>query len=289
MKAQCNKPQLVMVSVMGEVSHPSTSTESPYVLTADGIPRVLPSAGGITYNVSIGDCAFGFAADHMEPGVTIKNPNERENASLNTLACVGNTAIVVSGDAKGARGFVTGTHGGYEHVLVYFTPETLNCLSIGDRILVRSYGQGMEISGFEDTVHTMNLDPDLFEQLDIRVENGKLSVPVAAVIPAHLMGSGIGKNSVCRGDYDIMTADRKELTRQNLDGLRFGDLVLLQNCDNSFGRSFRTGAASIGVVVHSDCVQAGHGPGVTTLLTSRHPLIEGRLDPSANLLRFFQK
>lgn len=288
MKAQCNRSQLVMVSVMGEVSHPSMSTETPYVLNADGVPRVLPSAGGITYNVSVGDCVFGFAADHMEPGVTIKNPNERENASLNTLACVGNTALVVSGDAKGTQGFVSGTHGGYEHVLVYFAPDTLDKLSIGDRILIRSYGQGLQISGFENTVYAMNLDPNLFERLEIQIKDGKLSVPVAAVIPAHLMGSGIGKNSVCRGDYDIMTADRAEIERQHLDKLRFGDIVLLQNCDNSFGRSFRTGASSIGVVVHSDCIQAGHGPGVTTLLTSPHSLIEGRLDSSANLINFFK-
>lgn len=286
MKAQCNRSQLVMVSVMGAVSHPSTSTETPYVLTADGVPRVLPSAGGITYNVRIGDCVFGFAADHMEPGVTIKNPDEHENASLNTLACVGNAATVVSGDAKGARGFVSGTHGGYEHVLIYFQPETLEKLVIGDKILIRSYGQGMQISGFEHTVHAMNLDPDLFERLDIRVEGDTLSVPVAAVIPAHLMGSGIGKNSVHRGDYDIMTSDREELARHKLDSLRFGDIVLLENCDNSFGRSFRTGASSIGVVVHSDCIQAGHGPGVTTLLTSPLGKLKARLDPSANLSNY---
>ena len=53
--------------------------------------------------------------------------------------------------------------------------------------------------------------------------------------------------------------------------------------DNRFGRAYRQGAVSVGVVVHSDCMRAGHGPGVTTLMTCASPLIEPVLDPAANL------
>lgn len=35
------------------------------------------------------------------------------------------------------------------------------------------------------------------------------------------------------GDYDLMTADRPELVRCGLDRLRYGDIVLLENCDNT--------------------------------------------------------
>ena len=44
--------------------------------------------------------------------------------------------------------------------------------------------------------------------------------------------------------------------------------MALEDCDNCFGRSYRRGALTVGVVVHSDCFVAGHGPGVTTLFTA---------------------
>jgi len=37
--------------------------------------------------------------------------------------------------------------------------------------------------------------------------------------------------------------------------------VAISDADNSFGRSYKERAVSIGKVVHSDCVIAGHGPG----------------------------
>ena len=40
--------------------------------------------------------------------------------SLQIYSCVGNEAKVVSGDAKGAIGYVIGHHGGSEHVIVDF-------------------------------------------------------------------------------------------------------------------------------------------------------------------------
>lgn len=287
MQATCNSTQLVMLSVTGEIHHPLVRPKAPYRVSANGTPLVLPSIGGITYNVFIGDSVYGLAGDHIEPGVSLKHPSEVENMALNTYSCIGNTAVVVSGEAKGARGFVTGTHGGVEHVLLYFDPETLDKLCVDDRILIRACGQGMKINGFEETVHAMNLDPVLFEKMNITVEGDKLVVPVAATVPAHLMGSGIGHVSCTSGDYDIMTADREEIERYGLDKLCFGDIVLLENCDNTFGRAYRTGAVSIGVVIHSDCVQAGHGPGVTTLLSAQTPVIEGRQDAKANLANYF--
>ncbi|MBR6735310.1 MAG: DUF4438 domain-containing protein, partial [Oscillospiraceae bacterium] len=41
------------------------------------------------------------------------------------------------------------------------------------------------------------------------------------------------------------------------------------------------------VVVHSDCGMMGHGPGVTTLLTCKKPLIEGVVDEKANLAHYW--
>ena len=278
-----NRDRLVMQGVMGQIKHPMMK-ELPFRIDCDGVGHIIPNTAAITYNVKIGDSVYGWECDHVEPGVSITNPNStKENDSLNMLSCVGNVATVVTGDAKGEKGFVTGTHGGVEHLLIYFPQSTIEKLTYDDKILVRAFGQGMKIEGFEKSVYALNLDPSLFDKMGIKVENGKLIVPVAGKVPAYLMGSGYGEASSEHGDYDIMTQDWEEIKRCKLDHLRFGDFVLLENCDNAFGRGYLTGARTIGVVVHSDCIRKGHGPGVTALLTSRTPIIEGVISEHANL------
>ncbi|MDR0928946.1 MAG: DUF4438 domain-containing protein [Oscillospiraceae bacterium] len=281
-KARINSERLVMQSVVGAVHHPTVRRPG-WRLDADGQGHILPGVGGITYNVKIGDSVYAMEGDHVEPGVSLKNEDENENAALQTMACVGNRAIVITGDAKGEEGFVTGMHGGIEHALLYFPAETLEKLVVGDKVQIRAQGQGMQVLGFEGQVMAMNIDPKLFEKLNIRVENGKLIVPVAAKVPAYLMGSGIGSGSAFSGDYDIMTADAGVLKEYGLDRLRYGDIVLLQDCDNTYGRGYLRGAVAIGVVVHSNCILIGHGPGVTTLLAAKTPIIEGEICAGANL------
>jgi hypothetical protein len=286
MKAVINRERLVKQSLMGRIHHPGAG--SAYRLDARGASRVYPATGGITYNVAIGDSVYAMACDHVEPGVSISNADKEENTALNLLSCIGNEARVITGDAKGAKGFVTGTHGGIEHVLAWFAPADLENMAPEDKILIRGWGQGMEIAGFEDNVFAMNLDPDLFDRLGITVQSGKLQVAVAARVPAHLMGSGMGAASAYTGDYDIMTADRAEIARRGLDKLRYGDIVLLEDSDTSYGRGFLAGAVTIGVIVHSDCIKMGHGPGVTTILTAKTPIIEGFPDSQANLRHYLR-
>ena len=84
-------------------------------------------------------------------------------------------------------------------------------------------------------------------------------------------------------DYDIMTSDPETVKEYGLDKIRFGDFVALQDHDNRYGRAFRKGAVTIGIVVHSDCLRAGHGPGVTTLMTCQTPQIKPVLDSKANI------
>ncbi len=277
-----NRNALVMQSVMGQVRHPTTK-ELPYRIDCEGKAWMLPNTGAIVYNVKIGDSVYGWAGDHIEPGVTIKNPDSVENRGLNNLVCIGNQAKVITGDAKGAKGFVTGTHGGVEHVLCYFPQDALEEMTMLDYIQVRSWGQGMRLEGFEESIHVMNLDPDLYDRLNAETDGEKLYLPVAAKVPPYLMGSGIGEPSTHHGDYDIMTEDWETICRLGLDRLRFGDLVLLEDCDNTYGRGYKKGACSVGIVMHSDCIRMGHGPGVTTLFTAKTPLIEGIADPHANL------
>ena len=280
-----NKDKVVKWSVQGKVHHPTGGT---YRITHEGKPMILPATGGISYNVKIGDSAFGWAGDHVEPGVSMRNENTNENAALMTFACIGNEAKIISGDAKGAKGYVTGMHGGIDHVLVYFDEETLENLSIDDKIQIKAYGQGLQLTDYPD-VHMMSIAPDLFEKLGVTEVNGKLQVPVVAKVPPYLMGSGIGSGNGYSGDYDIMTADTEEIKRLGLDKLKFGDLVLLQDCDNSYGRGYLKGAVSIGVVVHSDCVKAGHGPGITTIMVSKTSMIEGIINEEANIGNYMNK
>lgn len=280
-----NRNRLVMQSVMGRIHHPTIGRGGVFKLCHDGISRVLPSVGGITYNVKLGDCVFDKVCDHVEPGVSMSNPNDKENDALVMLTCVGNTAKVVSGEAKGAAGFVTGFHGGIEHTLLWFSDEDMEKMLPEDRILIKAYGQGLSLLDFPDIMLT-GLDPALLDRMKLSVANGQLVVPVAGIIPAHLMGAGQGMGSGHTGDYDLMTADWDEIVRCGLDRLCYGDIVLLQNCDNTFGRGYLTGAVSVGVVVHSDCTVMGHGPGITTLMTAKKPLITGVLDKSANLANY---
>ena len=63
-----------------------------------------------------------------------------------------------------------------------------------------------------------------------------------------------------------------------------GGIVAIMDADHSYGRIFKSGAVSIGVVVHSDSRVSGHGPGVATLMTSPGGKIVPRIDKRANIM-----
>lgn len=52
-----NKEKIVKWSVQGKIHHPLGGN---YRITHEGVPMILPATGGISYNVSIGDSAFGW-------------------------------------------------------------------------------------------------------------------------------------------------------------------------------------------------------------------------------------
>ena len=60
------------------------------------------------------------------------------------------------------------------------------------------------------------------------------------------------------------------------------------NADHSYGRIYKTGAVSIGIVVHTVSVIAGHGPGVTTLMTSPNGKIKPVINPDANIAKILK-
>jgi len=287
-----NRDELVCVAVQGQIAHP-VGRAAPYRMGHDGISRVLPGTGGIVLNQRIGNLCVGLAGDHIEPGVALHNnqreiigPRDGPNNALVTYACVGNVARVISGPCRGKAGLVTGKHGGVNHVLVDFPTEVLGRLQIGDRIQIQSIGQGMRLTDYP-AVEVLNCAPRLLALWGIVERDSRLAVPVTHVIPAQLMGSGLGKNTAWRGDYDIQLADRGLTRRYHLGSLRFGDFVAIVDADVRHGPSFRQRRVTIGVVVHGDSTVSGHGPGVTALLTGPAEVLQPRREARANLAAVF--
>ncbi|NBA94785.1 DUF4438 domain-containing protein [Pseudomonas sp. R5(2019)] len=292
MSLHLNLDELVAVSVQGQIAHP-VGHASPYRIGYDGVPRVLPGTGGIVLNKRIGDRCVGLAGDHIEPGVALHNnrrevvgPRDGPNNALITYACVGNLARVVSGPCTGQVGMVTGKHGGINHVLVDFPAEVLARLRIGDDIRITSHGLGLRLLQCP-AVEVMNASVRLLQRWGIVRRDDRLHVPVTHLVPATIMGSGLGKNTAWRGDYDIQLADSEARRRYRLGSLRFGDLVAIVDADVRRGPSLRSGRITIGVVVHGDSTVSGHGPGVTPLLTGPARVLRPMFTENANLAEIF--
>ena len=283
-----NLDELAMVAVAGEIVAP-TQGASPWRIDRDGVPRVLPGPGGIVISHRVGDPCVGLAADHLEPGAAVqvrqkamKGKPDAANLALNTYACIGNVALVLTGPCRGRRGVVTGKHGGVDHVLVDFPFQVLRPLRIGDRIQIYAYGPGLRLPDHPGLT-LFNCSPRLAERWGLRASPPRLMVPVTHVIPAGIMGSGIGRDNACRGDYDIQLADLALTRRLGLDRLRFGDLIAIVHADTRFGRAWHADFTTIGAVIHGDSVKSGHGPGVVTLITGESRLLTPVRDPRANL------
>jgi hypothetical protein len=287
-----NRDRLVKISVIGEIVSPVVG-EAVYKVSADGEPMILPGVGGITYNIRVGDPACGWMADHVEPGVSLENrvTDQRmplaQSRALNVLSCVGNEAVVVSGDAKGERGVVVGKHGGIEHVMADFPPKVMERLVIEDKVMVRAYGVGLRLLDLPD-VKVFNTDPGFLEAIDPKSVSGALEVPVTHLVPAAIMGSGLGSSHVASGDYDITLFDEGTVEEYGLADVRLGDLVAITDADNSYGRIYRKGAVTVGIVVHSNCIIAGHGPGVAALFTSKAGKIKPVIDRNANVAKILK-
>lgn len=287
-----NRDKLVKVSVIGEVVSPVIG-DTVYKITADGEPVILPGVGGITYNIRVGDLACGWMADHVEPGVSLENrvsdsrsPRGQSNA-LNVLACIGNEAVVVKGDAKGEKGVVVGKHGGIEHIMTDFPPETMEKLVIEDRVQIKAYGVGLQLLDVPE-VKVYNTSPEFLDAIGLRIVKGLLEVPVTHEVPAAIMGSGLGSSQTSSGDYDITMFCTETVKECGLEDLRLGDLVAINDADSSYGRIYRKGSVTVGIVSHSNCVIAGHGPGVTTLFTSTKGMIKPVISKNANIAKLLK-
>ena len=278
-----NQADLVAVSVAGAIAHPGFAglPAEPYRLAANGTPFLLPTYGGIVYNVSVGDSAFGWAADCIHPGISIRQADDLKNRGLNVFACIGNRARVMTGQAQGTIGVVTGKSGRFsEQVIVHMPRAARERMAVGDQIIIRSEGIGMALPDHPDIV-LKGVAPNLLAALALR-ETGALEVGVVARIPAHLVGAGLGLTSE-GGSLHMQSTDRAELARLGLDTLRLGDIVALEDTDSRYNHGYLRGALSIGVVCATNGPRAGYGPGIAVLMTAPAGQLGAFIATSANI------
>lgn len=273
-----NADQLVELAVAGCITAPSFR-RGPFIPDNDGLSVVRPGMFGYVYNVRVGDPAFGWQADHVEPGASIDHSDDGVHHALHYLCCMGNRAVVTSGLAAGAEGTVVGEHA---RILIDFEPEVHEQLCVGDTIQVRARGRGLELLD-HPRVELKKMSPELLEVMELETTaGGKLRVPVAMELPVRVMASGAELNSEYV-DQDITSGDRTLMSELGIDRLRLGDVVVIHNADHRYGRGYREGYVAVALCIHGDSVMTGHGPGILTLMTGTDENIEWTLEPNANI------
>ncbi len=66
------------------------------------------------------------------------------------------------------------------------------------------------------------MDPFLLEAWNPKPNGEKLEVPVTHIVPAAIMGSGLGANQVNSGDYDIQLFDSNIVAQYGLGKFAVG-------------------------------------------------------------------
>jgi len=272
-----NEKKLIKMSIGGYVTQPSFKNPG-YIPDNDGNSVILPGMYGVVNNVKVGDKAFGWNGDHIEPGVSIDSENINEHFALHYLVCTGNKAIVRSGEAKGKTGIVTGEHA---RNLIHFEQNILEKICVGDQIDIITHGRGLRLLDFPE-IEIKKIDPNLLKSMNFKVVNKKLIVDVAIELPIKIMGSGAELNSEYV-DQDLMSGDRSLMKKLKIDQMKLGDLIVINHADHRWGRSYKKDHVSIAICIHGDSVMTGHGPGIMTIMTGTKKNLGWRINKKANL------
>ena len=276
-----NSDQLVEIAVAGVIS-PPTFRRPGYIPDNDGLARLLPGMSGMVYNVRVGDPAFFWEGDHVEPGASIDHPDSGIHHALHYLNCIGNRVLVTSGDAAGTEGIITGEHA---RLLADFDPDMHALLCVGDSIQIRSCGHGLKLLDYPH-IELKKFSPELLRALPLEPVNDRcLRVPVAMELPVSIMASGAELNAEYV-DQDLASGDRTLMAELGIDQLRLGDLVAIRHSDHHYGRGYRKDYVAIGLCIHGDSVMTGHGPGILTLMAAKADALEWQIDPKANIANY---
>lgn len=277
-QATINRAELLRTALVGDVTSPVMGI-NPYDVTANGMPFVPVGAGGVCYTVKVGMSATGWAADQVEPGVSIANPADPANEALLIYACVGNRVTVRSGAAAGATGVVTGKHEAfhaYKHVLVYVDDDARELIVPGDRFVVTAEGRGTTVDGLPD-VSCHSLGPDLWSAWAPDYRGGTLGLRVTHVLPPEVVGMGSGRVS------GATSVALQAGVTDELDNLRIGDIVAIRDWDATYITGYHEDRMIIGVVSTGDSPVLGNGPATTILLSGPANAFDLQVDDSANI------
>lgn len=283
MKVTSNVDRLLTQVLAGEVWPPLADRHG-YRIDPDGRAFFLPGMGGVTLDVHVGDPATGYAGDHVEPGLSVRHREPSANYALQYLSCIGNRVEVTSGPAKGAAGFVIGQHA---YVLVDMGSEDMYQVTAGDQVSVFAVGQGLAFDDHPE-VEAKNCSPTLLAALaGGTISTGQLEVHVSALVAPEAIGAGAGMaseyaNTDLMGAYAGMGDDLS----LGLESLRVGDVVALSDQDHRFGRGYREGWTTIGVISTASCLLYGHGPGPSSIMSGPASAFRVVVDDSANLSSF---
>ena len=155
----------------------------------------------------------------------------------------------------------------------------------------RPSGQGLALADHPADRRQELLDPGL---LDARCPaapgaDGRLEVHVAARVPAEAIGAGAGMiseyaNTDLMGAYAGLGDDLS----LGLESLRVGDIVALADHDHRYGRGYRPGYLTIGVIshrpVHAVRARAGSELAAVSGPAEAFSLVD---DPDANLASWY--
>ncbi|WP_018680374.1 DUF4438 domain-containing protein [Actinokineospora enzanensis] len=248
---------LVRTTLLGVVETPRLGA-TPHLVDRDGVPYVPTATGGVVLGLRLGDGVFDVDADHAAPGVTLVHPDPAACHALTAFACLGNTAVVRSGDARGATGRVLGKREG--RVIVVYTQDVLARMVPGDQVAIHAHGQG--------AAGSLNVDPALLPALRGR--------SVRARVPSHLVGNGFGRPAH-QWDLDLQVGPAEAAH------WRLGDLVCIDDVDVRHNAGSREGWSTVAVLVHAGSPLPGHGPGAMPVLCGPTAGIDVRVDPDGHV------
>ena len=304
MNIKTNQHTLMKQALVGKISPPTLPVQGGfiggYVTTWNGKPKLGIGIGGIKYNVKVGDPCTGWPeTENLEPGIALMGTEEKPDTSsymmTNTgrafikYSCIGNTTIMITGDAKNTTGTVTGKGGVSQtrkHVTAHFPQKALEKMNIGDKARIVAYGTGLKIDGFNGEI--ANLSPKLLELMKPQLDDDTLTLPATRTLPIIVMGFGVGGGQPQEGNWCIQTTPPHLSEKYGLDTLRIGDLVAVQDAWMLYGKGYYRGATTIGVIATGASEVAGLGPGLLPIATSKKGRLKVRHDPDANLKKLLK-
>jgi hypothetical protein len=112
-----------------------------------------------------------------------------------------------------------------------------------------------------------------------------MNIPVAHIIPEHLIGAGSGLTSES-GSLHIQTADNSEMKKHKLNNIKLGDIIYIENYDSSYQHGFLRNAWAVGIIGQTNGPRAGYGPGITILMSSKINNAKPKIETKANIVNY---